>query len=323
MRKRVLTALLGLSLTAASSSYAVSFDEYIQGLKEQARAEGISETILTQAFDGVEYKKKAVKADRNQPEKKLTLDQYLPRAVPDWKVKQAKELYKKHYTELNEIGNKLGVQPRFIVALWGVESNFGRFTGGFSVIEALSTLAYDGRREAFFRKQTMAALTILEEGHIAPDNMKGSWAGAMGQCQFMPTSFLAYAKDGNGDGKKDIWNTEADVFASTANYLKQVGWDSNYTWGRQVQLPKNFNYQLKGLKKAQAQSLAQWQELGVRRLNGKALPEVDLDAWLVQPDDNKGRAYLVYGNYQALMKWNRSHYFALAVSHLADRIKHG
>lgn len=323
MKKRVLTALLGLSLTAASSSYAVSFDEYIQGLKEQARAEGISETILTQAFDGVEYKKKAVKADRNQPEKKLTLDQYLPRAVPDWKVKQAKELYKKHYAELNEIGNKLGVQPRFIVALWGVESNFGRFTGGFSVIEALSTLAYDGRREAFFRKQTMAALTILEEGHIAPDNMKGSWAGAMGQCQFMPTSFLAYAKDGNGDGKKDIWNTEADVFASTANYLKQVGWDSNYTWGRQVQLPKNFDYQLEGLKKSQAQSLAQWQELGVRRLNGAALPKVDLDAWLVQPDDNKGRAYLVYGNYQALMKWNRSHYFALAVSHLADRIKHG
>lgn len=323
MRKRVLTALLGLSLTAASSSYAVSFDEYVQGLKEQARAEGISEPILTQAFDGVEYKKKAVKADRNQPEKKLTLDQYLPRAVPAWKVKQAKELYQKHYTELTAIGNQIGVQPRFIVALWGVESNFGRFTGGFSVIEALSTLAYDGRREAFFRKQTMAALTILEEGHIAPDNMKGSWAGAMGQCQFMPTSFLAYAKDGNGDGKKDIWNTEADVFASTANYLKQVGWDSDYTWGRQVQLPKNFNYQLKGLKKSQAQSLTQWQELGVRRLNGKALPAVELDAWLVLPDDNKGRAYLVYGNYQSLMKWNRSHYFALAVSHLADRIKNG
>jgi membrane-bound lytic murein transglycosylase B len=319
MKKIGLAAVLGFSII--SSSYASTFDQYILELKQEARTAGISEPIIEQAFDGVVYKEKAVKADKNQPEKKLTLDQYIPRAVPKWKVTQAKRLYNKHESELNRIGSEFGVQPRFIVALWGVESNFGHLTGGYNVIEALSTLAYDGRREAFFRKQTIAALTILEEGHIAPKAMKGSWAGAMGQCQFMPTSFLAYAVDGDGDGKKDIWNNTSDVFASAANYLKQVGWDDTYTWGRQIQLPKQFDHSLQGLDKEKVKTIAQWQELGVRRVTGKALPEVDLQAWIIQPDDEKGRAYMVYGNYKALMHWNRSHYFALAVSHLADAIK--
>ena len=242
--------------------------------------------------------------------------------MPKWKIKQANDLYQKHHKELDRIGKEYGVQPRFIVALWGVESNFGKLTGGYNVIEALTTLAYDGRREEFFKKQTMAALTILQQGHITPENMKGSWAGAMGQCQFMPTSFLAYAVDGNDDGRKDIWTTEADVFASAANYLKQVGWDDTYTWGRQVQLPESLDAEsLKGLSEEKGKTLAQWQELGVRRLTGKALPDADIEAWLVQPDDKDGRAYLVYNNYQVLMDWNRSHYFALAVSHLADSIK--
>ncbi|MBL4829572.1 MAG: lytic murein transglycosylase [Aliivibrio sp.] len=319
MKKIGLAAILGFSVI--SSSYAATFEQYVLDLKQEARTVGISEPIIEQAFDGVTYKAKAVKADKNQPEKKLTLDQYIPRAVPKWKIEKASRLYTKHESELNRIGEQFGVQPRFIVALWGVESNFGHLTGGYNVIEALSTLAYDGRRETFFRKQTMAALTILEEGHIEPKAMKGSWAGAMGQCQFMPTSFLAYAIDGDGDGKKDIWNNSSDVFASAANYLKQVGWDDTYTWGRQINLPKQFDHSLLGLGKEKGKTIAQWQELGVRRITGKALPNVDLQAWMIQPDDEKGRAYMVYGNYNALMHWNRSHYFALAVSHLADAIK--
>ena len=298
----------------------VSFEQYVEGLKQEARTNGISEQIINQAFDNVTHKPRAVKADKNQPEKKLTLDEYIPRAVPDWKVKQAKALYKEHYAELSRIGEEYGVQPRFIVALWGVESNFGKFTGNYPVIDALSTLAYDGRREAFFRKETMAALQILQEGHISVSDFKGSWAGAMGQCQFMPSSFLSYAADGSGDGKKDIWNTEADVFASAANYLSQSGWNDKFTWGRQVKLPQGFDMDLEGRVEGKEKTLAEWNQLGITRYDGSSLPQVDVDAWLTAPDNANGRVYLVYNNYNVLMKWNRSYYFALAVSHLADRI---
>jgi len=324
MKKEILLGIAGLIMATSviANTSEGKFQDYVVELKNEARDKGISEPILERAFKNIVFKAKAVKSDRNQPEKRLTLDEYIPRAVPKWKIKQANDLYKKHYKDLARIGKEYGVQPRFIVALWGVESNFGKFTGGYNVIEALTTLAYDGRREALFRKQTMAALTILQQGHITPENMKGSWAGAMGQCQFMPTSFLAYAVDGNGDGRKDIWTTEADVFASAANYLKQVGWDDTYTWGRQIQLPTSLDAEsLKGLSDEKGKLLSQWQDLGIRRLNGKALPSVDIEAWLVQSDDKNGRAYLVYNNYQVLMDWNRSHYFALAVSHLADSIK--
>ncbi|KLV09146.1 lytic transglycosylase [Photobacterium aquae] len=323
MQKRLVSALvaLGLGLTSVASAADTEFDQYVEGLKAEARENGISEPILNTAFDGIEFVERAVKADKNQPEKKLTLDEYIPRAVPAWKVKQARDLYQKHKSVLDDIGKKYGVQPRFIVALWGVESNFGRLTGNYNVIEALSTMAYEGRREAFFRKQVMAALEILDAGHIEPQEMKGSWAGAMGQPQFMPTSFLTYAVDGNSDDKIDIWKTQADVFASAANYLHQEGWNDQYTWGRQVKLPENIDSALMGIDKDKGRSLAEWESLGVRRLNGTDLPKVDIKAWLIQPDDRHGRAYLVYGNYQVLLHWNRSHYFALAVSHLADSIR--
>ncbi|MGC9422889.1 lytic murein transglycosylase [Vibrio sp.] len=321
--KKIVSVILGMACSWPLWANPVSFEQYVEGLKQEARQEGISESILTAAFANVEHRPRAVTADRNQPEKRLTLDEYIPRAVPDWKVNQAQALYDQHYDELQRIGKQYGVHPRFIVALWGVESNFGRFTGNYSVIDALTTMAYDGRREAFFRKETMAALQILQQGHIQIDEMKGSWAGAMGQCQFMPSSFLAYAADGNGDGKKDIWGTTADVFASTANYLSQSGWDDRYTWGRQVKIPQGFDRSLEGRQAGKAKYLQEWSLLGVTRYDGQPLPKLDQDiqAWLIIPDDEKGRIYLVYNNYNVLMKWNRSHYFALAVSHLADRIK--
>jgi membrane-bound lytic murein transglycosylase B len=323
MHKQLISAMVVIGLGISSSAFSADegFDEYVSGLKVEARSNGISESIINSAFDNIQYTERAVKADKNQPEKKLTLDEYIPRAVPDWKVKQANRLYQEHKTALDRIGREYGVQPRFIVALWGVESNFGRLMGSYNVVEALSTLAYDGRREAFFRKQVMAALQILNEGHITPENMKGSWAGAMGQPQFMPTSFLTYAVDGNNDGKVDIWQNVDDVFASAANYLKMSGWNDEYTWGRQVKLASPVNSALKGVEKEKGKSLADWQSIGVRKLNGEPLPDVAINAWLVQPDDNHGRAYLVYGNYQTLLKWNRSHYFALAVSHLADKVR--
>lgn len=323
MNKRLISVLVALGMGVSFSALAneQGFDAYVNKLKVEAREKGISEPIIDSAFKGIKYKAHAVKADKNQPEKKVTLDQYIVRAVPDWKVKQANRLYNENRVELDRIGKLYGVQPRFIVALWGIESNFGKIQGNYHVVEALTTLAFDGRREALFRKQVMAALEILQDGAIKIEDMKGSWAGAMGQCQFMPTSYLTYAADGNNDGKADIWNTKEDVFASAANYLKLSGWNDTYTWGRQVRLSKTLSDTLMGTEAEKGKTLAEWQKLGVRTTNYTLLPNEDIQAWLIQPDGGNGKTYLIYENYRTLMKWNRSHYFALAVSALADRIQ--
>ncbi|ABM02914.1 lytic murein transglycosylase [Psychromonas ingrahamii 37] len=296
----------------------IPFAEYVEQIKIEAKENGIDPDVIENAFANVEFLQRSVKSDKEQPEFKLTLDTYIPRAVPEWKVKQARKAYQEHYQLLHEIGNAYGVQPRFIVALWGIETNFGRFTGNHYIISSLTTMAYEGRREALFKKQLFAALIILQQGHVDPEDFIGSWAGAMGQVQFMPTSYLNYAVDYDGDGKKDIWNTNADIFASAANYLKTEGWNNNETWGRQVLLPDNFDLQLSESK--QKKSLQEWQDLGVRRYDGSALPKVDINASIVIPDDKDGRIYLAYNNYHVLMHWNRSYYFATAVSYLSERI---
>jgi membrane-bound lytic murein transglycosylase B len=316
----LLTGLLITQTTGAQEQPKIPFAEYVEQLKIEAKENGIAATVVDNAFAKVEFLQRSVKADKAQPEFKLTLDSYIPRAVPDWKIEQARAAYKEHYHLLHKIGKEYGVQPRFIVALWGVETNFGKLTGRYNVISSLTTMAYQGRREALFKKQLFAALTILEEEHIKLDEFLGSWAGAMGQVQFMPTSYLNYAVDYDGDGKKDIWNSYADVFASAANYLKTEGWNDQQTWGRQVLLPKGFDAQLAGLK--QQKSLLQWQGLGVRRFDGTTLPKVDIDASVIIPDDKSGRVYLAYNNYRVLMHWNRSYYFATAVCHLSERIRY-
>ncbi|QBG37613.1 lytic murein transglycosylase [Litorilituus sediminis] len=337
----LLIAALGLSANIASFSVEAKkkelsqegFEQYVAQLKVEALEKGFSQAMVDSSFAKVKFHQRAVKADRSQPEKVETLDTYLPKRVPKWKVDKARALYKEHQVLLTDVGEKYNVQPRFIVALWGLETNFGKIMGNYNVISALSTLAYEGRREAFFKKQLFAALTILEEGHIDIENMKGSWAGAMGQNQFMPTSFLAYAVDGDGDGKKDIWQNQADVFASMANYLQKEGWSDELTWGRQVKLPEGFDTSLaipkntgsrKNWLKAWSQTektLAEWQALGVRRVDGTNLPNVDIKAALVFPDDENGRVYLAYDNYKSLMHWNLSYYFVSSVGHLSDRIK--
>ncbi|MGB5446789.1 MAG: lytic murein transglycosylase [Psychromonas sp.] len=305
-------------LNKDSNQQKISFPEYVKNIKIEAKENGIDADTIEKAFANVEFLQRSVKSDKEQPEFKLTLDTYIPRAVPDWKVKQARDAYKEHYKLLEEIGKVYGVQPRFIVALWGIETNFGRFTGNHSVISSLTTMAYEGRREALFKKQLFAALLILQQGHVAPEDFIGSWAGAMGQVQFMPTSYLNYAVDYDGDGKKDIWKTHADIFASAANYLKTEGWNPDQTWGRQVKLPANFDIQLANIK--EYKSLQEWQALGVRRYDGSNLPIADIQASLVIPDDKNGRIYLAYSNYHVLMHWNRSYYFATAVSYLSERI---
>jgi membrane-bound lytic murein transglycosylase B len=313
------TAALLISLWAKAEE-GESFAAYVEKIKTEALAAGYTQDTLDKAFGNVKFYKKSVEADKNQPEFKLTLDTYLPRAVPEWKATKAVEMYAKHRELLEQIGAEYGVQPRFIVALWGIETNFGSFTGGFDVVSALTTMAFEGRREAFFKKELWHALTIIQEGHIDVTHMKGSWAGAMGQTQFMPSSFMSYAIDYDGDGRKDIWNSMGDVFASAANYLKNVGWNDDVTWGRQVKLPDEFD--IEQAKLSIKKPLSEWQALGIRSMDGSDLPKRDdVLAAVVIPDDRQGRVFLAYANYDALMRWNRSHYFVAAVGYLSDRIR--
>lgn len=318
--------------TSALANTKAQFNEYVNNLKLEAKQKGYDEKLINDAFQKVEFKEKVISADKSQPEVKETLETYLPKRVPQWKIDRARKLYKENQQLLEQVAKEFGVQARFIVALWGLESNFGKIQGGHNVIESVVTLAFDGRRETMYKKQLWAALDILKAGHITLDKFKGSWAGAMGQTQFMPTSFNAYAIDYDNDGRKDIWTTEADAFASIANYLKQAGWDDNLTWGRQIQLPDNFdntNILKRGTRtrsqwleywRDSQRSLADWQALGVRKMDNADLPNVDVTAAMVMPDDINGRMYLAYDNYKALMHWNRSYYFATSVGYLSDRI---
>jgi len=298
---------------------AQDFQAWLQALRAEAQERGIKATTLDSALNGIALIPRVVELDRRQPEFTLTYTQYRDRVVPLSRIKKGRKKLAENRALLQEIGTKLGVQPRFIVALWGIETDFGRVTGGFSVVPALATLAFDGRRSAYFRKELHNALLILDQGHITAKAMVGSWAGAMGQSQFMPSSFLAYAMDYDGDGRRDIWTTRADVFASAANYLAKSGWRADQTWGREVTLPANFAPALANLKVRK--QTGEWQAMGVRRADGGDLPARQLSASIVLPEKGKmSPAYMVYSNYRTTLLWNRSTFFALAVGLLSDGI---
>ncbi len=294
------------------------FADWLAELKAEALQRGISAAILGDALDGIEPIPRVVELDRNQPEFTLTFQQYITRVAPDHRIATGRKKLAQNRTLLNAISQTYGVPPHMIVALWAIETDFGRLTGGFKVIPALATLAHDGRRSTFFRKELFNALTILDQGHIKSADMVGSWAGAMGQCQFMPSSFLNFAVDRDGDGRKDIWKTRADIFASAANLLAGNGWERGWTWGRPVRLPEVFDLGVEGLDKRKA--LAEWQALGIRRTDGRDLPKAAIDASLIMPDGPDGPVFLVYDNFRVILRWNRSDYFALTVGYLADRI---
>lgn len=318
--------LLFCLLLTPAPALADDFAAWLYDLKAEAAARGIQPQTLA-ALDNVSFKERVIELDQSQPESRLTHAEYLARTVTPARIAKGRELLAQHRTLLTEIGAAYGVQPRFIVALWGKETDFGRFTGGFNVLDALATLAFEGRRASYFRGELINALHIIDGGHIPAERMLGSWAGAMGQCQFMPTSFFKYAVDGNNDGKTDIWRTLPDVFASTANYLRTEGWNNQQNWGRAVQLTRPIPQSYFGTDKVLR--LAEWTALGVVAEDGRPLPATALDASLIQPDrqaaqagenDMGGQAYLVYNNFRVLLHWNRSSYFATAVGILADAI---
>ncbi|MBP5855599.1 lytic murein transglycosylase [Marivibrio halodurans] len=295
------------------------FEEWLRDLKAEAMRRGISEETLTGAFQDVAPLPKVLEYDRSQPEFTRTFWQYLERAVTDGRIERGRALMREHRGLLTRVESEYGVQARFLVAFWGLETNFGDYTGGFPVIDAVTTLAHDRRRSEFFRAELMNALRILDEGHIAKPRMLGSWAGAMGQLQFMPSTFAAHAVDADGDGRKDIWGSLPDVFSSAAKYLSDVGWKGDRTWGREVRLPEGFDLEL--ATRDVRQTLSDWQDLGVRRANGADLPIVaGMEGSVILPSGWKGPAFLVYDNFDNILTWNRSTYYAIAVGYLADRL---
>ena len=313
--------LLTLALGVQTASAQTNFSNWLDGFRDRAMREGISETTLSSAFAGVEPIERIIELDRKQPEGRMTFVEYRDRVISTHRIKKGRELLSKHAAILAETERRFGVPAEVIVALWGIESSYGEFKGRFPVIDALATLAYDGRREELFTRELISALRILDQGDVDRGNMFGSWAGAMGQSQFMPSTFAGYAVDADGDGRRDIWTSLPDVFGSMANYLSRIGWDRRYIWGREVGNIAGVPASMRGLD--QKAPLGRFAELGVRRADGGPLPYADIDASLVVMDEGKGPAYLVYGNYRVIMRWNRSSYFATSVGLLANALASG
>ena len=313
-----------------------NFDTWLAELRAEAVAKGFSAETIDLAFSEITPPvPRIISNDRAQPERVQTYDDYLGARVSEWKIRNGKQLMAEHAELLQEVAQQYGVQARYIVAFWGMETNFGTYPIPEPLFNALATLAFDNRRADFFRAQFIAALTMLDSGFPSYDMMKSSWAGAMGQSQFIPESYLAYAVDHNGDGKRDIWDTEADVFASIANYLKARGWRDDMTWGRKVKLPPGGEDTLRvneagGIRAPGRCSsyrgtgvwrdLQQWQELGVRRDDGTDLPPRSLPAALVYADSGDDEAYIVYENFCGIMSYNPAFKYALSIGLLSDLV---
>ena len=294
-----------------------SFADWLSELRAEARELGISEATLSE-LDDLQPLERVLELDNSQPEFVQTFTRYLGLRVTPGQVERGQALLQQHRVLLEQVRQRYGVQPHYLVAFWAVESNYGRNTGGFSVLEALATLAYDPRRADFFRRQLLTALQIIDDGHIQAERMSGSWAGAMGQLQFMPNIFNQYGVDGDQDGRIDIWNSLPDIFHSAATFLSQSGWRGDERWGREVVLPADFDFSLTGT--GTRKSLQEWRDLGITQLDGSPIPvAAGMEASVILPAGAQGPAFLGYANFRATMAYNPSTFYALTVSHLADR----
>lgn len=311
-----------LAVYAQDQEEQLPFQDWLAELKAEALSLGVSEKTVDAALAVVEEPiPRVLELDRSQPEFVQTFAGYMRNRMSDARIRRGQSLLLEHSDLFRRVQSEYGVQPHYLVSFWALESNFGDFTGGFSVINALATLAYDPRRSGFFRNELLTALRIIDDGHITVDQMTGSWAGAMGQCQFIPSTFYNYAKDGDGDGKIDIWNSEADVFASAANYLSKSGWKGDERWGREVILPDNFDFTMSGT--GVRKTVTEWNRLGITRIDGNPLGTSDMEGSIVLPAGSQGPAFLTYNNFRTTMVWNRSTFYAISVGHLADRFVGG
>ena len=317
-------ALMGVSGCASANVMSDAPQEYLcwlDNLKAEMLSKGISQETLDEVYkqDYYQPNPEVVKIDRKQVEFALTATDYINRVVTKKRVEKARKYYQELKPLLNEIADKYGVPSQYLIAFWGVETNFGSNFGGFNTIASLTMLSYDKRRSDFFRKELFEALKIVDKWQIDYTKMQGSWAGAMGHFQFMPSTFNAYAVDFNGDKKIDIWQSFDDAAASAANYLSSIGWNKNEPWGVKVSLPWNFDFALSGRNKNK--TIAEWHKLGVRTQDNKKIKlNKDMKGAIVVPEGKKGGAYLVLDNFHKLMQWNRSENYALAIGILADYV---
>lgn len=319
-----------------------AFDEWMMDVRLEALEKGISPATIEAALSNVTRLDRVIANDKNQAEFKQTYDTYLKQRISPWRVKTGLRMMGDHGATLAAVSQKYGIQPRFIAAIWGMETNYGTIELSYSVFDALATLAHEGRRERFFKAHLFAALKILDQGHATMDLMKSSWAGAMGQPQFMPEVYLRYAEDFDGDGHRNIWSSPPDVLASIARHLTDVGWLADETWGRPVLMPPGGLKQEGGLAEAGEgmatieparncarfskslgpwRRLADWQALGVRRLSEMDLPTRDIPAAFIPPEDGGNKGYIVYRNFCTIMWYNPAFKYAIGVGMLGDRIR--
>lgn len=325
----VLAALPGRAQQASSETEPAPFEVWLDELIVEARDRGFSDDLLQNTLIGLEPLERVIASDRNQAESAPRFDRYLDQRLTRTMTNRGKALAREHRPLLERIEDTYGVQRRFLLAIWGLESRFGQNMGKTPVFQALATLAWEPRRATYFRRELFNALTMVDRGFIRPETMTGSWAGAMGQTQFMPSSYLTYAVDFDGDGLRDIWTSTPDALASIANYLKGAGWDMSETWGREVRVSAAAATRIADIPRrvsgcsairsmTERRPLDEWQAIGVRNRDGSALPTADMSAGLVDVGD---RTFLVYSNYESILSYNCAHFYALTVALYADSLR--
>ena len=319
----VVFALLAntLTLSAAEELQLITDEEFkscVSTLQQKALAEGISSSIVNNQLAKVTFNPKIIGYDRAQPEFTQTFSGYYYQRVTETRIQMGQEHNTQLQTLLTDITRQTGVPGRYLLAFWGMETNFGRYFGTLPVLDSLATLACDKRRSNFFTGELINALRILDRGDISADKLIGSWAGALGNMQFLPSVYLRYAQDADNDGRRDLWQSIPDALTSAAFFLKGLGWNAEERWGREIILPENFDYSLAGLKNSQP--LTYWQDKGVRTVFGGKLPDANIEASLLVPSGHNGPAFLVYPNFKVIMRWNKSEFYALSVGILADKI---
>lgn len=307
-----------LFVSTTSNAQTTEFSSCVAELRVQASQQGITEATLKETLDTAQQRQRVVQLDRNQPEFLSTFEDYYTKRVNDWRITKGQEKYQEHKEFLRDLTKRYGVPGPYLMAFWGLETNFGNYKGKIPTIDALTTLACEPRRKSFFTKELLTVLDIIQTNQLPVNTLKGSWAGAMGHTQFMPTTYAQYAIDGDGDNKIDLFNSELDALASAANFLHQLGWQAGYRWGREVKLPKGFDYSLADRK--QRKPLSFWREQGVTTVYGETLPDIDLPAAVIIPSGYNGPVFLAYQNFNIIMRWNNSQSYAIAVGKLAEQI---
>jgi len=295
-----------------------SFDAFLVGMRAEARRAGIAPATLDRAFAGLAPNQGVIDRDRHQPEFTMTWARYRALVISDQRIANGRAAFQRNRALLARIEDRYGVSPGVIMGIWGLESSFGTELGNFHVVEALATLAWEGRRATFFRTELLAALRILDHGDVSPARMTGSYAGAMGQPQFMPSAYLRYAVDFEGSGRRDIWTSTPDTMASIANYLAGSGWRPGGTWGHKVTLPASFATADSG--RDSRKPVGEWMRRGIASADGRALAPPDTQAALILPDGPDSEAFLAYGNFAAIRRYNPSDYYAIAVGLIGDGI---